>query len=176
MSGMMALDTDARILIVDDEPLARQHLRVLLVSGEPHSGERTWRNILKSDPSVDLVHFTILRPPEKQDGTPIRELSLIAFPTRELFQPVVDRLHRLHHVELRQDLRQLFEPVLTQLCHRARDYRSSATAETRTDGASHSAGRWWFRERNATWARQSRSRASSTASMQRAWRASARAR
>jgi hypothetical protein len=64
----------------------RDKLRVLLVSGEPHAGERTWRNLLKSDASVDLVHFTILRPPEKQDGTPINELSLIAFPTRELFQ------------------------------------------------------------------------------------------
>jgi len=64
----------------------RDKLRVLLVSGEPNPGERTWRNLLKSDASVDLVHFTILRPPEKQDGTPINELSLIAFPTRELFQ------------------------------------------------------------------------------------------
>src|SRR5207244_7802305 len=64
----------------------RDKLRVLLVSGEPHSGEPTWRHLLKSDASVDLVHFTILRPPEKQDGTPINELSLIAFPTRELFQ------------------------------------------------------------------------------------------
>src|SRR6201986_415686 len=64
----------------------RDKLRGLLVAGEPHSGERTWRNLLKSDASVDLVHFTILRPPEKQDGTPINELSLIAFPTRELFQ------------------------------------------------------------------------------------------
>ncbi len=63
----------------------REKLRVLLVSGEPHAGERTWRNLLKSDASVDLVHFTILRPPEKQDGTPIHQLSLIAFPTRELF-------------------------------------------------------------------------------------------
>ena len=63
----------------------RENLRVLLVSGEPHAGERTWRNVLKSDAAVDLVHFTILRPPEKQDGTPISELSLIAFPTRELF-------------------------------------------------------------------------------------------
>ncbi|KQO77800.1 hypothetical protein [Methylobacterium sp. Leaf88] len=63
----------------------REKLRVLLVSGEPHQGERTWRNLLKSDANVDLVHFTILRPPEKQDGTPISELSLIAFPTRELF-------------------------------------------------------------------------------------------
>ncbi|MFA5123277.1 MAG: hypothetical protein WC493_19145, partial [Zavarzinia sp.] len=60
----------------------RERLRVLLVSGEPHMGERVWRNILKSDPSVDLVHFTILRPPQKQDGTPVMELSLIAFPTR----------------------------------------------------------------------------------------------
>src|SRR5213079_2739833 len=64
----------------------RDKLRVLLVSGEPHSGERTWRNLFKSDARVDLVHFTILRPPEKQVGTPINELSLIAFPTRELFQ------------------------------------------------------------------------------------------
>src|SRR5690348_15432567 len=69
----------------------RDKLRVLLVSGEPHSGERTWRNLLKSDASVDLVHFTILRPPEKQDGTPINELSLIAFPTRELFQQKINQ-------------------------------------------------------------------------------------
>jgi hypothetical protein len=63
----------------------RDRLRVLLVSGEPHAGERVWRNLLKSDAAVDLVHFTILRPPEKQDGIPVDELSLIAFPTRELF-------------------------------------------------------------------------------------------
>ena len=63
----------------------RDRLRVLLVSGEPHPGERTWRNLLKADAAVDLVHFTILRPPEKQDGVPVEELSLIAFPTRELF-------------------------------------------------------------------------------------------
>ena len=71
----------------------RDKLRVLLVSGEPHAGERTWRNLLKSDASVDLVHFTILRPPEKQDGTPINELSLIAFPTRELFQQKIKEFH-----------------------------------------------------------------------------------
>lgn len=68
----------------------RENLRVLLVSGEPHAGERTWRNLLKSDASVDLVHFTILRPPQKQDGTPIHQLSLIAFPTRELFSEKLD--------------------------------------------------------------------------------------
>jgi len=75
----------------------RDKLRVLLVSGEPHPGERTWRNLLKSDASVDLVHFTILRPPEKQDGTPINELSLIAFPTRELF--LVARFNQFERIE-----------------------------------------------------------------------------
>ncbi|MDA0998701.1 MAG: hypothetical protein O2944_10900 [Proteobacteria bacterium] len=64
----------------------RDRLRVLLVSGQPHAGERAWRNLLKSDPSVDLVHFTILRPPEKNDFTPLNEISLIAFPVRELFE------------------------------------------------------------------------------------------
>jgi hypothetical protein len=68
----------------------RDRLRVLLVSGEPYAGERTWRNLLKSDSAVDLVHFTILRPPDKQDGVPVSELSLIAFPTRELF---VDKIN-----------------------------------------------------------------------------------
>lgn len=63
----------------------RENLRVLLISGAPHAGERTWRNLLKSDTSVDLVHFTILRPAYKEDGTPVNELSLIAFPIRELF-------------------------------------------------------------------------------------------
>ncbi|MGE3141836.1 MAG: hypothetical protein AB7L65_00805 [Hyphomonadaceae bacterium] len=68
----------------------RDRLRVLLITGEPHSGARVWRNLLKSDPSVDLVHFTILRPPEKQDFTPLNELALIPFPTQELFS---DRLN-----------------------------------------------------------------------------------
>lgn len=68
----------------------RDRLRVLLISGEPHAGERTWRNLLKADPGVDLVHFTILRPPEKDDRTPLRELALISFPVRELFE---EKLH-----------------------------------------------------------------------------------
>ncbi|MBW8638812.1 hypothetical protein K1W69_16570 [Hoeflea sp. WL0058] len=80
--GEVTLANNKAVTILDG---IRENLRVLLVSGEPHSGERAWRNLLKSDTSVDLVHFTILRPPEKQDGTPIDELSLIAFPTRELF-------------------------------------------------------------------------------------------
>ena len=64
----------------------RDRLRVLLVSGQPHAGERAWRNLLKSDPSVDLIHFTILRPPDKEDYTPLQELALISFPVRELFE------------------------------------------------------------------------------------------
>jgi len=71
----------------------RDRLRVLLVSGLPHAGERVWRNLLKADPSVDLVHFTILRPPDKQDGTPVNQLSLIAFPTRELFEEKLEDFH-----------------------------------------------------------------------------------
>ncbi|WP_374381284.1 hypothetical protein [Dongia sp.] len=63
----------------------RDELKVLLISGEPYPGERSWRNLLKSDPSVSLIHFTILRPPNKQDATPINELALIAFPYDELF-------------------------------------------------------------------------------------------
>jgi hypothetical protein len=84
----LTLDNNRAAFVING---VRDRLKVLLVSGEPHAGERTWRNILKSDPSVDLIHFTILRPPEKQDGTPIRELSLIAFPIRDLFDLKIDQ-------------------------------------------------------------------------------------
>ena len=83
IEGELTLANNRAVVTIEG---VRDKLRVLLVSGEPHPGERTWRNLLKSDANVDLVHFTILRPPEKQDMTPINELSLIAFPTRELFQ------------------------------------------------------------------------------------------
>jgi hypothetical protein len=87
LANELTLVNNRAVVAIDG---VRDKLRVLLVSGEPHSGERTWRNLLKSDASIDLVHFTILRPPEKQDGTPINELSLIAFPTRELFQQKIN--------------------------------------------------------------------------------------
>ncbi|HKH80527.1 MAG TPA: hypothetical protein VKA03_02755 [Methylovirgula sp.] len=82
MPGELTQINNKAVLTIDG---VRDKLKVLLVSGEPHQGERMWRNLLKSDANVDLVHFTILRPPEKQDGTPINELSLIAFPTADLF-------------------------------------------------------------------------------------------
>ena len=86
LEGEISAQNNRAIAVIEG---VRDRLRVLLISGEPHPGERTWRNLLKADASVDLVHFTILRPPEKQDGTPTKELALIAFPTRELF---VDKL------------------------------------------------------------------------------------
>jgi hypothetical protein len=71
----------------------RDQLKVLLISGAPHAGERTWRNLLKADPGVNLVHFTILRPASKDDGTPENELSLIRFPTDELFERKLDEFN-----------------------------------------------------------------------------------
>jgi hypothetical protein len=68
----------------------RDRLQVLLITGEPHQGARVWRNVLKSDPAVELVHFSILRPPDKQDDTPQVELALIPFPTEELFERRLD--------------------------------------------------------------------------------------
>jgi hypothetical protein len=106
MPGEVSEQNNRAIAIVEG---IRDRLRVLLVSGEPHPGERTWRNLLKSDPSVDLVHFTILRPPEKQDGTPIKELSLIAFPTRELF---VDKLSEFDLVVFDRYQRQGVLPLI----------------------------------------------------------------
>ena len=79
----LTLENNRTVVVVNG---VRDRLRVLLVSGEPYPGERVWRNLLKSDPAVDLIHFTILRPPEKLDLTPVRELSLIAFPIEELFE------------------------------------------------------------------------------------------
>ena len=83
IAGELTTVNNKAVVTIDG---VRDKLRVLLVSGEPHQGERMWRNLLKSDANVDLVHFTILRPPEKSvDGTPINELSLIAFPVADLF-------------------------------------------------------------------------------------------
>jgi len=83
----------------------RENLKTLLVSGEPHNGLRIWRDLLKSDTGVDLIHFTILRPPEKFDNTPTDELALISFPTTELFVDKIDEfdliiLDRYQHYDI----------------------------------------------------------------------------
>lgn len=88
VAGELTDRNNAQIVSING---VRDRLRVLLVSGEPYPGERTWRNLLKSDSAVDLVHFTILRPPDKQDFVSVFELSLIAFPTQELFMEKVDQ-------------------------------------------------------------------------------------
>ena len=98
----------------------RDRLRVLLISGIPHAGERVWRNLLKSDPAVDLVHFTILRPPTKQDLTPVDELSLISFPVRRLFQEKLGEFDMI--VFDRYTLRGLIAPsYLENIANFARD-------------------------------------------------------
>ena len=69
----------------------RDRMRVLLVTGEPHRGGRAWRNLLKSDPAVDLVQFTILtNPTTKNTNAREFELSLIQFPVRQLFEEKLD--------------------------------------------------------------------------------------
>ena len=69
----------------------RDRMQVLLVTGEPHNGGRSWRNLLKSDPAVELVQFTILTNPRvKNTNARQGELSLIAFPTRQLFEEKLD--------------------------------------------------------------------------------------
>ncbi|MBR9824710.1 MAG: hypothetical protein GYB36_02770 [Alphaproteobacteria bacterium] len=87
----------------------RDRLRVLLVTGEPHNGARAWRDLLKSDPSVDLVHFTILRPPDRRDSTPVDELALIPFPVQELF---VERLSEFDLVIFDRYRRRNIMPLL----------------------------------------------------------------
>lgn len=63
----------------------RDRLRVLLITGKPHAAGRVWRDLLKSDPQVDLVHFTILRSYFSTVVAAPEELALIPFPTENLF-------------------------------------------------------------------------------------------
>jgi uncharacterized membrane protein len=77
-------------LFVSEIQGVRDRLRVLLITGEPHNGGRAWRNLLKSDPALDLVQFTILTSRSKYTNAGERELSLIQFPTRQLFEERLD--------------------------------------------------------------------------------------
>lgn len=69
----------------------RDRLRVLMVAGQPHIGGRQWLNLLKGDAGVDLVNFTILRSPFKDNAVPNNELSLIAFPSHEVFDTKLNK-------------------------------------------------------------------------------------
>ncbi|MBX4335115.1 glutamine amidotransferase [Bartonella raoultii] len=80
--GELSFENNRTIITIEG---IRENLRVLLISGAPYNGERTWRDLLKGDSNIDLVHFTILRPPNKADNTPLSQLSLVVFPTKQLF-------------------------------------------------------------------------------------------
>jgi hypothetical protein len=60
-------------------------LEVLLISGNPDQSERAWRLLLKSDPGVELVHFTILRTPDEAMDAPPEDVALVPFPVEQLF-------------------------------------------------------------------------------------------
>ncbi|WP_017931837.1 hypothetical protein [Robiginitomaculum antarcticum] len=99
-------------IFVQDMSGIRDRLRVLLITGEPHSGGRAWRNLLKSDPSVDLIQFSILRPPGKPFGANQDELSLIQFPVRQLFEDNVEEFDLIILDQYRR--RQILSPYYFQ--------------------------------------------------------------
>ncbi len=67
--------------------VSRDRVRVLYICGRPGPNYAYLREQLKSNPSVDLVSFVILRDPEDVVNFPEQELSLIPFPTQDvLFQ------------------------------------------------------------------------------------------
>jgi len=63
----------------------RDRVRVLHVVGQPSWDGRFLRRLLERNPNVDVIGFFILRTPEDSATVPQRELSLIPFPTEELF-------------------------------------------------------------------------------------------
>jgi uncharacterized membrane protein len=63
----------------------RDRVRVLLVVGHPSWDVRFLRQLLKRDPNVDLISFFILRTPTDDQRVSQEELSLIPFPTNEIF-------------------------------------------------------------------------------------------
>ena len=70
--------------------VTRDRLRVLLVSGRPGWDSHFLRAFLKSRPSIDLITFFILRTASDMSMASPDELSLIPFPTDELFREHLD--------------------------------------------------------------------------------------
>jgi uncharacterized membrane protein len=66
--------------------VARERVRVLHVAGRPTNDVRALRDWLKSDASVDVVAFFILRTQSDDVHAPQSELALIPFPVDELFR------------------------------------------------------------------------------------------
>ncbi len=65
--------------------VVRDKTRILMVSGSPSMNYRFMRVALKSDPSIDLLSFVILRTPSDILNVPPHEQSLIPFPVETLF-------------------------------------------------------------------------------------------
>ena len=64
----------------------RDKIRVLQVVGRPSWDERFLRRLLKGNPNIDLISFFILRSDTNLQRAASNEMSLIPFPTRELFE------------------------------------------------------------------------------------------
>jgi len=75
-------ENDRRFVTFD---VARERVRVLHVAGRPTDDVRALRQWLKSDASVDVVAFFILRTPTDDVHATPNELALIPFPVDELF-------------------------------------------------------------------------------------------
>lgn len=75
-------ENDRRLLTFN---VARERVRVLHVAGRPTSDVRALRQWLKSDASVDVVAFFILRTQSDTPNARQEDLSLIPFPVDELF-------------------------------------------------------------------------------------------
>ncbi|MGD9179848.1 MAG: glutamine amidotransferase [Desulfobacterales bacterium] len=65
--------------------VVRDKTRILMVSGNPSMNYRFMRTALKSDPSIDLLSFVILRTPSDILNVRSYEQSLIPFPVKTLF-------------------------------------------------------------------------------------------
>ncbi len=65
--------------------VVRDKTRVLMITGTPSLGYRYLRMALKSDPSIDLLSFVILRLPSNILNVPLQDQSLIPLPVETLF-------------------------------------------------------------------------------------------
>jgi len=81
--GEVATANNARAFVLK---VIRDRVRVLHVAGRPSWDEKSLRMLLKRDPNVDLISFFILRTPGDLANATNDELSLIPFPTDEIFR------------------------------------------------------------------------------------------
>ncbi|HUB09636.1 MAG TPA: glutamine amidotransferase [Myxococcales bacterium] len=85
--GEAVADNNKRAFVLK---VIRDRVRVLLVAGRPSWDVRFLRGLLHQDPNVDLVSFFILRDATDETQASTSELSLIPFPTEEIFRQQID--------------------------------------------------------------------------------------